>query len=436
MKTVPLGYILLLMASLSINGLRSASAQTLQVIPDHAMVDETVAVHAHGLRPGENIAVRAALVDGAGKQWASEARFLADAQGAVDTSRQDPLGGSYKEVSSTGLIWSMKPREKHTLAYTPPPDLAPQSIEFRLVRDGAEVSTTRLEQLRLANGVQQIKVQGQLHGVLFVPSTDGRHPGVLVLGGWEGGVPNEQAAWLASHGFSAFALAYFRYENLPQALEGIPLEYFGHAITWMMNRPEILPDRIAVVGTTRGGELALQLGSMYTPVKAVVAYAPPNLRTPASTWYGTPISLPYAWTWRGQPLAYLFARLQWDPLTSRAATINAAIKVEDTRGPILLICGENDEIWASSRMADAIVGRLKDAHFSYPVQVLKYPQAGHQAGRPEIIPTWQGALPHPVTGRGMIFGGTPKGNAESSLDAIPKVLEFLRTNLEPNLSPP
>jgi len=27
-------------------------------------------------------------------------------------------------------------------------------------------------------------------------------------------------------------------------------------------------------------------------------------------------------------------------------------------------------------------------------------------------------------------GGTPKGDANSSLDAIPKVLEFLRTSLE------
>jgi hypothetical protein len=32
----------------------------------------------------------------------------------------------------------------------------------------------------------------------------------------------------------------------------------------------------------------------------------------------------------------------------------------------------------------------------------------------------------------MDLGGTAKGDAQSSLDAIPKVLEFLRTNLEAN----
>jgi len=429
MRVIPAKYILLMMAPLPGFWLRTASAQTLQVTPDHAMVDEPVAVRATGLDPGEIVAIRAVLLDGAGKQWASQARFLADAQGTVDTSKQPPVGGSYKEVSGPGLIWSMKPTGKHTLAYTPPLDLAPQSIEFRLARNGAEISTARLEQLRLAEGVQQIKVQGQLHGVFFVPGANERHPGVLVLGGWEGGVPLEEAAWLASHGFAALALAYFRYENLPRALEGIPLEYFGHALVWMMDRPEILPDRIAVVGSTRGGELALQLGAMYTGFKAVVAYSPPNLRQPASTWYGTPISLPYAWTWQGQPLAFLFARLQWSRSTSAGAIFNAAIKVEDTRDPILLICGQDDEIWPSSRMADVLAAGLKRANFSYPVQVLKYPHAGHHAGRPEIVPTWQDALPHPVTGRSMIFGGTPEGNAESSLDAIPKVLEFLQANL-------
>jgi len=433
MKTVSFKYILLAILFLAVSGLRAASAQSLQVIPDHAMVDESIAIRAGGLRPGEKVALRAALVDGAGKPWISEARFVADAQGVVDTSRQAPLGGSYKEVSSTGLIWSMKPTERHTLTYTPPPDLARQVIDFRLARDGGEVWSSQLEQSRLADSVRRIKVGGQLHGVLFVPGTQQPHPGVLVLGGWEGGVPVEEAAWLASHGFAALALAYFRYENLPRALEGIPLEYFGHALTWMMNRPEILSDRIAVVGTTRGGELALQLGAMYTPIKAVVAYAAPNLRQPASTWYGTPISLPYAWTWHGEPLPYLRTRLQWNRFTSHAAVWNAAIQVEDTHGPILLISGQDDEVWPSSQMSDAIVARLNDAHFSYSVRELKYARAGHQAGAPQIAPSWRAAIPHPVTGGPMIFGGTPEGNAESSLDAIPRVLEFLRTSLETDI---
>src|SRR5258708_18671618 len=85
--------------------------------------------------------------------------------------------------------------------------------------------------------------RARLHGVLVLPSSAGKHPGVLVLGGSEGGVPRQRAAWLASHGFAALALAYFNYEDLPPRLEAIPLEYFGRAIGWLMKRPEVAPDQ-------------------------------------------------------------------------------------------------------------------------------------------------------------------------------------------------
>ena len=94
-----------------------------------------------------------------------------------------------------------------------------------------------------------------------------------------------------------------------------------------------------------------------------------------------------------------------------------------------MISGESDVVWSSSSMADSVVARLKRAHFEYPVEHLKYPHAGHIAGRPEIIPAWQGLTRNPTSGRDVDVGGTPKGNAESSLDAIPKVLDFLKQNL-------
>lgn len=185
-----------------------------------------------------------------------------------------------------------------------------------------------------------------------------------------------------------------------------------------MQRPEIAADRIAVVGTSRGGELALQLGSMYQ-FKAVVAYVPANVRYPACC--GN-TAVPYAWTWKGQPLAYA-------PLRFEAAQIDlaAAIPVEQTRGPVLLIGAQDDGVWRSSFMTEAIADRLRRAHFQYQVELLKYAHAGHRAGRPEIVPTWHGKMRHPVSGREMDLGGSARGDAESSLDAIPKVLAFLNS---------
>jgi hypothetical protein len=109
--------------------------------------------------------------------------------------------------------------------------------------------------------------------------------------------------------------------------------------------------------------------------------------------------------------------------------MHAAIAVERTHGPILLISGEDDGVWDSTGMANAVVGRLKQTHFPYPYEHLKYPHAGHRAGRPEIVPTWHGSVRNPTSGREENLGGKPQGDAQSSLDAIPKVLEFLRESL-------
>jgi dienelactone hydrolase len=406
-------------------GFGALRAQTLDVIPSHVLSDESPTLRAGGLQPGQRVLIRAELVDGAGNHWSSQAEFIADAQGAVDTSRQAPAKGSYNEVSPMGLVWSMKPRESHAVSYQSPHDVDSQIIDFHLMIHGKQAAVTQLEQLTVAEGVHQIRVEGKLHGILFVPASDGPHPGVLVVGGSEGGIPRERAAWLASHGYAALALAYFRYDDLPKNLEAIPLEYFGSALAWMMQRPEIMPDRIAVVGASRGGELALQLGSMFPEIKAVVAYVPANVRYPSCCGGGT--RFPYAWTWKGQALAFVPQR----SLRDAAAVMmsHAQIAVEQTHGPIMLISGEDDGVWESSVMANEIIDHLKSAHFVFPVEHLKYPHAGHRAGRPEIVPTWHGKVIQPISGRGMNLGGTPAGDANSSLDAIPKVLDFLHRSL-------
>jgi dienelactone hydrolase len=406
-----------------INGLGVAFAQTLDITPHRVLVDEVAVIRATGLTPGEHVSIQAELLDGGGKRWSSQAEFVADAQGIVDASKQAPAIGSYDEVSAMGLIWSMRPEEKHVAAYQNPSELGVQLITFHLLRNDQQVASAQLQQLSVADGVQGIKIEGAIHGVLFLPNTHERRPGVLVVGGSEGGLRQRRAAWLASRGYAALALAYFHYDHLPSQLENIPLEYFQQALAWMRQRPEINPDRLAVMGGSRGGELALQLGSMFTPIKAVVAFSPSNVRVGSccrdSRWP--------AWTWGGQPLAFISAMtMQLNPSASAQATI----AVENTQGPILLISGEDDGVWPSTAMANATISRLKQAHFPYDYEHLKYPHAGHWAGRPEITPAWHGNLGSPIAGRSMHPGGKPEGNAASSIDAIPKVLEFLRKALQ------
>src|SRR5215813_6496793 len=173
-------------------------AQTLEVAPASVLLDEFAVIRASGLQPKETIVIQATLTDGAGQSWSSQAKFVADSQGTVDVSKQGPVDGSYKEISAMGLIWSMRPTEKNVNIYRPPENLGRQIIQFQLLRGGAQVAAAQLEQLRIAEGVRRIRVTSPVHGILFVPD-DERRPGVLVVGGSEGGLPVLKAAWLASH---------------------------------------------------------------------------------------------------------------------------------------------------------------------------------------------------------------------------------------------
>jgi dienelactone hydrolase len=185
----------------------------------------------------------------------------------------------------------------------------------------------------------------------------------------------------------------------------------------MAKRPEIGDSRIAVLGTSRGGELALQLGSIFPRIGAVVAYVPANVRIASCCREtGGP-----AWTWQGRALPYVTPRQKSNAMASSAA----AIEVENTKGPNLMISGEGDHLWNSWKMADEVVSRLRSHRFAYSFENLKYSCAGHLAGRQEFVPTWHGEIRNPTSGRENDLGGSAAGDAKSSIDSIPKVLEFL-----------
>ena len=354
------GHSFAFIASLAAAGSMLA-AQNIQIVPAQAMVDQAASVIVTGLAPGSQVTIRADLSDGEAHTWAAQADFAADSAGSVDTSKQAPLNGSYRTVSSLGLVWSMRSKDFNVHLYEPPHNFQPQTIQFHLLLNGQEVSSAQFTQLAIRPDVRQISVDGIIHGVLFLPGDSQKHPGVLVIGGSEGGFPGRKAAWLASHGYVAFALCYFHCAGTPDNLERIPLEYFGQALGWMMKRPEVDPDRLAVMGTSRGGELGLQLGSMYSPIKAVVAYVPANVRHPSCCQGASQPS----WTWHGTPLTYISLAEAMNPHPNSADSFRAQIAVETTNGPILMIGAEDDGIWPSAEMVRAVAQRLRANHFSH-----------------------------------------------------------------------
>ncbi|MGH6888790.1 MAG: alpha/beta hydrolase [Rhizomicrobium sp.] len=267
------------------------------------------------------------------------------------------------------------------------------------------------------HGGTDIREAGLVGRFYAAPGTK-HHTAVLMLGGSNGGYPYDSAAQnLADAGYPVFALAYFksyfgRPTGLPKYLANIPLEYFFHAIDWMKKRPEVNPDRIVLMGESRGGELVLLLASLRPDVAGVIAYSPSNY-----VWAGIdPTYRNPAWRLGGRPVPFLTVRtfsfkhavasfehaIATATPAQRAA---AAIPVEKIHGPVLLISSKTDNLWPSSEMSDAVEARLKAHHFRYRIENVQYRNASHllMGYGPGIV-----RLGIPFVG-GFYFGGTPEG---------------------------
>lgn len=67
----------------------------------------------------------------------------------------------------------------------------------------------------------------------------GPFPGIIDLFGSGGGLCEYRASLLAGHGFAVLALAYFGFEDLPEYLDDMHLEYFEEAVDFMLQHPKV-----------------------------------------------------------------------------------------------------------------------------------------------------------------------------------------------------
>ena len=391
-----------------------APSPRIEITPSKALVDEKVSIRLFGAKPSQRVTLRARAQDDRQVMWEAHATFHADNLGMVDLGLQKPITGTYQDLDPMGLFWSMRSESwasaGSAFAKT---ELTPTPIHFSADADGHLLASATFERIFVAPDVTPTTIRDNgLAAIFFKPSGSSTYPAIIVLGGSEGGIGfgRRIGAVLASRGYATLGLAYFAYPGLPSDLANIPLEYFETAIRWLQSRADVQAEKIAVVGLSRGGELALVLGSTLPKIKAVVAYVPSNR-------YGRNVKPPRnqpAWTYRGTP---------FQP--------DSPIPVEKINGPILLISAGDDKVWPSGPMTELIIKRLATNNFGYPYQNLYYKGAGHAAGFP-FMPTTEEARPrrHPVSGAIIASGGTPKENAFLKSDSWPQVLKFLEASLK------
>ena len=412
------GLVSLLLATLAFG----QQAPRLEITPDDVLLDETVRIVLTGAPADTDVTIRA---DGRGV-FESSAKYRSDAQGRVEIA------------DASRLFWSAT-RKPGATAPGPAPS---QPWVFTAEIDGKTIATRTVTRRVLAANVRTVPVREHgLVGTAYYPAESGKHPAMIVVAGATGGVPAPAAhpAGLASHGYVVLALAYFNAEGLPPLIKNIPLEYFKTAVDWLKSQPLVDPDRVGILGTSRGAELALLLGATYpTSLRVIVGNVPggvvwPGMSDdsddPAWTLNGKPFpQVPMNFTEADQKLSgreRFLKRLQ-----NTEAVRRAEIPVERIRAPLLMFSAKDDQAWPSDVFAERIVRRLKEHKFAFPVEHYSYENAGHGITRPHV-PTGnvREVTIHPVSKRPNMFGGTPEGQALANADSWTKLLAFLEKHL-------
>ncbi|MCQ9426238.1 acyl-CoA thioesterase/BAAT N-terminal domain-containing protein [Pseudomonas sp. LJDD11] len=403
----------------------------LSISPASGLLDEPRHIRVAGLAAGQTVTLRTRTRRGKGVDWVSQASFVADAHGTVDLQRDAPVAGDYQGISPLGLLWSQQPESQPATGAVFPHDLL-QPLQTRISIEGSEASAT-LTQYLAAAGVTRREVREEgLVGTLFLPAGAGPHPAVIVLNGSGGGINEPRAALYASRGYAALALGYFKAPGLSGYISNTPLEYFERGLDWLRREVKPAHDFVALSGQSRGGELVLLLGSLFPDkVSAVIGYVPSALvhggqaaADPAVGRDGP------AWLYQGKPLVHLWndnRTANWQArdagqrnavsmrtaLDDPEAVERARIKVENIKGPVILLSAGDDAAWPSDLFSRMVSERLEQHHHGWPVQHLDFPQAGHSILLPYIPSTWSN-------------DGNPAANAEANEQSWQGVRQFLQ----------
>ena len=277
---------------------------------------------------------------------------------------------------------------------------------------------------------QELREAGLVADYFAADPTTASPGAIIVLGGSEGGLGGSRslARRLAAAGFDAIAVSYFGEAGQSSRLDQIPIEPVARAREWLEARPGP-GEAIAVLGVSKGGELALLTASRDPAIKAVVAAVPSHV-----VWQGIDLQGGMAgssWTAGGVPLPYVPYDLSNGFVSIHAlyagslasAPAEAEIPVEQIAGPVLLVSGQADTLWPSTEMANRVEQRLRANNFPHGVTHLAYPDAGHAVfGAPVRADT-------PGLERALAVGGTIDGLVAARADGWPRVLAFLKDAL-------
>lgn len=407
-------------------------------------IDRKVSIKVINLQPGQEAIIRIQRRSVTPKQiihFESNATFEANEEGIINLERDAPISGSYSYVDGMGLFYNLEVRSTELNQNEQYSKLAPQKIYVSLeLKNGHILDKKEITRFWKAPEIIQTDIRDQgLVGTFFSAQDKKPRPGIIVLGGSEGGIYEFPAALLASHGFNVLALGYWGVEHLPKRLVEIPLEYIHSAVKWMGMCKEVSEGWLGIHGTSKGGELALLSASHFHDIKAVVSLHGSSISMSGIVPWTTDEYLPPSWIFEGKAVPYATStnsvevsmecqrllRLGENPLqkwysfllSDPMITEKAIIPLEKIKGSILMISGDSDAIYNSVAINELGINRLKEKNFPFSYEHLVYKGAGHEAGIPNIN-----------LKADKFSGGNKKDIASASRDSWYKTIKFFEQN--------
>lgn len=245
-----------------------------------------------------------------------------------------------------------------------------------------------------------VSVKAQL--VLETPQTEtilylgkGKNQPLLVgLGGAEGGNAWSSDYWkttrdaFISRGYAFVAIGYFGAKGTPALLNNINIDAVHDAISKAASHEQVNKKAIAIIGGSRGADLALLIASYYPDIKAVVGIVPSHVVFPGNT----PELNNAAFSFAKKALPFVPVTESAIPflikrdlraafetmLKDSLAAEKARIPVERIQGAVLLLSATEDEICPSTPMSEKMMDKWKESRFAYPYSHIAMP-GGHSA---------------------------------------------------------
>lgn len=227
---------------------------------------------------------------------------------------------------------------------------------------------------------------------------------IIIIGGSGGGIPVSYHNLEITKGCPVMLLGYYKTPNTPTDLVEIDLEYFNLALKMFKTLDSVKDKKIVVIGTSRGGELALLWASVNPEINGVVGIVPSSVVFQADGG-----ALTSSWALNGEPLPFVrYTSYDYSITLDQAKNIDeASIKVENINGAILLFSGVQDPVWPSFRMSNEMINRLNQQGFKHYYDHISYEDAGHSFNEDYMM------------------GGSYDGNKAARLDSAEKIIEFI-----------